>query len=120
MPEHAGSPALASNWPNPFSNGTTINFRLAASGAASVIVTDVQGRIVATLADGQMTAGGHSVSWNGKDAAGREAPNGIYLFRLAAGGRIEVRRWRIAEVIGPSRDRAGTVPRREAVRGMVP
>jgi agmatine deiminase len=88
----ASSLELASSWPNPFPGGTTINFRLPATGPARLEVVDIQGRRVATLSGGLLSAGGHSAYWDGRDAAGNDMPNGIYLFRLSAGDQVLVRR----------------------------
>lgn len=72
--------ALFQNYPNPFNPITTIRFMLHISGFTSLKVFDVIGREVATLVNGEISAGEHSVQWN---ASGM--PSGVYFYRLQAG-----------------------------------
>jgi hypothetical protein len=75
---------LAQNLPNPFRNSTSIPFRLPGSIRVRLRVFDVQGRVVATLADRTLD-GPVNITWNGKDAHGRDAASGIYWYELEAG-----------------------------------
>jgi hypothetical protein len=74
--------ALSQNNPNPFSRTTSIQFTLPISGYTTLDIYDVTGRIVATLVDGEVQAGVHSVVWDRKDAA-----SGVYFYRLESGER---------------------------------
>lgn len=76
--------------PNPFNPETTISFELLEAGAARLAVFDLAGRLVRTLVDESMAAGGHEVVWDGRDASGREVGSGTYQARLSFGGRVEV------------------------------
>jgi hypothetical protein len=71
--------SLEQNYPNPFNPSTEINFTLAKSGNITLKVYDNLGSEVATLADGFMRAGKHSVKFNLKDGA-----SGIYYYRIKA------------------------------------
>jgi hypothetical protein len=51
----------------------------------------VAGRRVRMLAAGSFGAGAQRVDWDGLDDAGRAAPAGHYILRLAALGRVETR-----------------------------
>jgi hypothetical protein len=77
---------LHQNRPNPFRWKTTIVFSLAEGGHAKVVIQDLAGRRVATLADTELSAGVHTLVWNAK------APAGMYLCCLDAGGFTKVRR----------------------------
>lgn len=79
-------PLLRQNAPNPFNPSTTITFSLAAAGAAELRVFDVRGRHLRVLAAGELPAGEHSVTWDGRDDAGRPLPSGIYFYKLRCGG----------------------------------
>jgi len=45
-------------------------------------VFDVRGRVVATLAEGNWSAGQHTVRWNGKNLAGKQVATGVYLVKM--------------------------------------
>ena len=78
--------ALLSIHPNPFNPQTTISFDLPNSSAITVQIYDLTGRLVQTLASGEvMSAGLQSWTWLGRNAQGRDVSSGIYLVRLEAG-----------------------------------
>ena len=79
--------ALYGSWPNPFRGGTTINFSLPREGQARLAVYNVAGQLVRTLHDGVLPAGSQSVSWDGRNQAGRSVPGGVYFYRLSTGDR---------------------------------
>jgi cytochrome c peroxidase len=83
--------ALASGYPNPFVGSTLFSFTLPHAGRARLAVYDVGGRLVRLLADGQRDPGPHTVRWDGRTGAGREAPSGSYFVRLDALGESRVR-----------------------------
>jgi hypothetical protein len=62
----------------------TLTFALPAAARARLSVHDVQGRCVATLADGDFAAGEHRAEWSG------DASSGLYFARLTAGGETRV------------------------------
>jgi PhoPQ-activated pathogenicity-related protein len=71
--------------PNPFCSTTRITYVIprggqGADGARGALgVYDSAGRLITTLANPMLSAGTHSVSWNGEDAAGRALPSGVYF-----------------------------------------
>jgi len=83
---------LAENRPNPFNPSTTIAFALPQPGRASLRVYDMKGRLVKTLVDESLPAGGHSAAWDGSDVSGGNAASGVYLYELRAGGERLTRR----------------------------
>jgi len=71
--------------PNPFNPVTTVAFDVPESvGPIDVSVFDVAGRRVATLYSGHHDPGTHSVTWNGRDEAGRNVASGIYFVHMSA------------------------------------
>lgn len=78
--------------PSPFADRTTIAWTQPVAARASVQVIDLAGRAIATLHDGALPAGAHARAWDGRDAGGAAVPPGVYLVRVVAGGRHEVRR----------------------------
>ena len=80
--------ALQPNVPNPFNPTTQIGFALAQRSAVNLSVYDVTGRLIVTLLDGQLDAGPHEVTWNGRAANGSPAAAGVYCYVLETpGGR---------------------------------
>lgn len=53
------------------------------ASTSELMVTDENGRVVATL-PGETGQGPHSLSWNGQDAAGNQAPDGLYRLEVVA------------------------------------
>jgi hypothetical protein len=86
------APRLLPCYPNPFNPQTTIAFELPRDGRVAVTVHTLAGEKVATLVDGERTAGRHEVVWSGRDADGRPVPSGVYLYRLVARDHRESRR----------------------------
>ncbi|MCB1184723.1 T9SS type A sorting domain-containing protein [bacterium] len=91
------APELRGNYPNPFNPVTRIRFELPAAGRVQLAVYDVAGRVVRHLADEGFAAGSHEVTWDGRDAAGRAAPSGLYLYRLEAAGHALTGRMTLAK-----------------------
>ena len=65
--------------PNPFNPQTTIKFSLPDAAFVTLKVFDLQGRLVATLADGLMSSGSHDLIFDGSNLV-----SGVYLYRLQA------------------------------------
>jgi hypothetical protein len=77
--------ALEQNYPNPFKAVTSIRFVLPSNERVAVRVYDLQGKLVRTLADGMFSRGPQTVSWDGRDSAGRSVGSGLYFYQLKAG-----------------------------------
>ncbi len=73
--------------PNPFTRGTSIRFNLPSAIPVRLVVYDVAGRRVATLHDGQLPAGLHTLRWDGADTAHTPVASGVYWCVLQAGSR---------------------------------
>lgn len=68
--------------PNPFRESTTLRFALARGGRVDATVYDVLGRSVRTLSRTSFAAGERSLTWDGRDDAGRAAGPGVYFLRV--------------------------------------
>ncbi len=80
---------LHQNYPNPFApnlraNVTSLRYELPLNAEVKIVVFDLTGKRVATLAQGWKTAGIHTVIWNGTDERGRFAVSGIYFCGMSA------------------------------------
>ncbi len=75
---------LEQNRPNPFNPTTAIRFDLPSPQQVRLDIFGVSGRRVRTLLDQHLTAGRHSVTWNGTDESGVPLAGGVYFCRLQA------------------------------------
>jgi hypothetical protein len=78
---------LDQNYPNPFNPTTVITYQLLTHGYAILKVYDVLGREVATLVDGEKSAGVHTVSWDASRLS-----SGVFLYRLKVGDFNDVKK----------------------------
>lgn len=69
--------SLSQNYPNPFNPSTSIRFSVPTSGIVSLKIFDILGREVSVILNERLTAGVHTVEWNGKNN-----PSGLYFYRL--------------------------------------
>jgi len=76
---------LYQNYPNPFNPETEIRFDIPRAGEVELAVFNILGQEVRRLAEGDMAAGNHRVTWDGRDDAGRAVSSGIYFYRLKTG-----------------------------------
>lgn len=88
----AGGARLAPPSPNPFRVATRLGFVLPEAAEVTLRVFGVDGRAVRTLTRGPRGAGVHEAAWDGRDAAGREVPPGVYLVQFETPGAGATRR----------------------------
>jgi hypothetical protein len=74
--------ALIQSYPNPFNPSMTIKFAMPEAGRAALRIYALTGQLVQTLVDGEMSAGWHSITWNGRDQAGVAVASGMYFYRI--------------------------------------
>lgn len=77
--------AFRAPWPNPAAGDVRLVLELPVAGEASAEVLDLAGRHVRTLHRGGAPAGPLLLTWDGRDASGRQAPAGLYFARATAG-----------------------------------
>jgi hypothetical protein len=88
---------LGQNFPNPLrasaiNPATVISYGLPRQSEVALTVFNLVGQKVRTLVNGKITAGRHTVSWDGTDEAGRSLASGVYIYRLEAAGSVHHRR----------------------------
>lgn len=86
-PSAAAASLNLTNYPNPFTGETFVRFELKQSAQVTVQLFDQAGRLVETVASGQMHAGQQKYS-----IAGTGLPPGIYFCKVIAGELCETRR----------------------------
>lgn len=85
--DRASEYVLSQNYPNPFNPSTTISFNLPQSGNVTLTVYNVLGQQVATLVNGALNAGTHSVPFDASRLA-----SGVYVYELRAGSFVQQKR----------------------------
>jgi hypothetical protein len=81
----APSFVLNANYPNPFNPTTKISYALPQEVRVKLVVYDVLGQLVATLADEVQSAGNHNALFNAGNL-----PSGMYFYRIEAGNNLQV------------------------------
>jgi hypothetical protein len=76
---------LEGNYPNPFNPTTTISFGLPESQSVKLIVYSINGQRVKTLVADHLSAGYHTIQWNGTNDFGNQMAAGVYIYELKAG-----------------------------------
>ncbi len=76
-----------SNYPNPFNAATTINFTNPSDGVVKLDIYNLLGRKISTLINRTLSAGEHSITWNGADYS-----SGIYYYKLTVGNNVYTKR----------------------------
>jgi FlgD Ig-like domain len=84
--------ALTLNYPNPFNPSTSLLLGIPHNEKVDVRVYDVAGRKIKTVLSRLLTAGGHTVTWDGSTDGGEPAVSGIYFVRMNAGNYSAVRK----------------------------
>jgi hypothetical protein len=75
--------------PNPFNPRTEIPIHLTSSEKVALTIYDVRGALIATVHVGILSEGEHTLSWDGRDDAGRAVGSGMYLARAQAHGEVQ-------------------------------
>lgn len=75
--------ALEQNYPNPFNPTTQIAFSIPQNEHVTIIIYNILGQKIATLLDGNLSAGAHVMTWDARDAHGEILPSGVYFYKLS-------------------------------------
>ncbi|MFN1834321.1 T9SS type A sorting domain-containing protein [Balneola sp. MJW-20] len=78
---------LYQNYPNPFNPLTTITFYLPEASQVRLSVFNIVGQPVATLVQGNLSAGEQMVEWDATDM-----PSGMYIYQLEVGNKVMTRK----------------------------
>ena len=85
------SEILLGNYPNPFNPYTIISFTIPYDLTNSYVelkIYDINGELVNTLVNENLSAGNYLTKWHGDDSTSRKVSSGVYLYVLRAGERM--------------------------------
>ncbi|MGE5810265.1 MAG: glycosyl hydrolase 53 family protein [Ignavibacteria bacterium] len=74
-------------YPNPFNPSATIEYELPKSSDVSIVIYDILGNEIATLADGFENTGSHTITWQPQNVS-----SGVYFCRMKAGNFFETKK----------------------------
>jgi flagellar hook assembly protein FlgD len=74
--------AIHSLAPNPFKPSVELSLESRVSGAVTMEIYDVSGRLVSEVPLGVFGSGLHRAWWDGRDATGKDVSSGVYFIRL--------------------------------------
>ncbi len=81
--------AVYNNYPNPFTNTTTVRFDMPESADVEFRVYSLLGQEVTRVTRGVLSPGQHQIDWDGRSSAGSQMGSGIYFYELRAGDRVK-------------------------------
>ena len=84
--------AVYENYPNPFNPATQISFDLTEHSATEVTVWNLLGQKVSTLFAGDLSAGHHTVTFDGHNTNGSLLPSGVYIYRVESGSNVSTKK----------------------------
>lgn len=84
--------SLNQNYPNPFNPSTNIEFALSHAGHVRLEIFDILGQRIKLLADAKMEVGKYSITWNGSNVSGADAPSGTYFYKLSSNEFTETKK----------------------------
>ena len=79
-------------YPNPFNPSTSVRLYIPHASDLDLAVYDVQGRKVRRLYVGGISAGWHTLVWDGRNDTGRYQASGVYFMRAVNAGDVTVQK----------------------------
>ena len=77
--------ALHQNYPNPFNPVTNLNYDLPEDAMVNITIYDMMGKVVASLVNGQQSAGFKTLHWDATNQSGMPISAGLYIYTIQAG-----------------------------------
>jgi len=87
---------LIKSSPNPFTDESRIEYITEEAGSQTIDIYNFAGKMIKNLSITTTGQGKHSVTWDGKDAAGNPVPAGIYVCTLKTSNKVlncKIIRW---------------------------
>lgn len=75
---------LFGNYPNPFNPNTNISYALPFESEVEIKIFDIMGREIKTFDVNGVSAGYHSILWDGLNNNGNQVSSGIYIYVFKA------------------------------------
>ena len=83
---------LSQNFPNPFNCKTIISYQLPLNMNIELVINNLFGQRIRTVANGFHNAGYYQIAWDGRDDENNQVTSGIYIYQLNAGEFILIKK----------------------------
>ncbi len=83
---------LVGNYPNPFNPTTSIVYDIADRSDVRISIFNSLGQLVREFNEGVRAQGRYTLTWDGKNDAGKQAPSGVYVYQLTAGQFVQTKK----------------------------
>ncbi len=83
---------LYQNYPNPFNPQTNIEFSIGEPIEVKLVIYNLLGQKVKTLAQGIYPSGRHKIAWDGRNDYNQFVASGIYFYRIKSDKYIKTRK----------------------------
>jgi hypothetical protein len=80
------------NYPNPFSENTSLEFEIASPGTVDIIIYDNSGNKIQTLKCENCQPGKNTISWNSLDMNKKLVQSGLYFYEVRFGNEKQSRK----------------------------
>ena len=80
------------NYPNPFNPSTNISYDLPENSFVSISIFDMMGRTIKEHLFEKVSAGRHSINWNGLDNNGSSVSAGVYFYSVRTKNNFETKK----------------------------
>ena len=80
------------NYPNPFNPSTNISYDLPENSFVSISIFDMMGRTIKEHLFEKVSAGRHSINWNGLDNNGSLVSAGVYFYSVRTKNNFETKK----------------------------
>jgi len=84
--------SIKGNYPNPFSEQTSLEFEIANPGTVEVIIYDNSGKQIQTLKCENCQAGKNSLQWNCLDLNNNRVQSGVYYYEVRFGTEVQAKK----------------------------
>ena len=76
---------LMEAYPNPFNPSTTIRYQIKEAGDVKIDIYNTRGQKLRSFTNDHSKAGYYQITWDGKDANGKNLSSGVYIYRMTSG-----------------------------------
>jgi triacylglycerol esterase/lipase EstA (alpha/beta hydrolase family) len=85
---------LRDSYPNPVAaGGTSFRFTVPAEDTRTELaIFDLRGMRIRTIVNEVLPRGEHVMTWDGGDGSGRQVASGVYFYRLAVAGQVQIKK----------------------------